>query len=54
MGHSEMGVPQHGAFELRRLTGGLKVKMETRADCQNLSIWVSESVMLRESRVAGK
>ena len=37
--------------ELRRLTGGLTGKMDTRVDWQNLSIWVSESVILEELRV---
>jgi len=31
--------------------GGFQVKIEMRGDWQNLSIWISESVILRESRV---
>ena len=32
--------------------GGFQVKMEMRDYWQNLSIWISESVILGESRVA--
>jgi hypothetical protein len=34
--------------------GGFQVKMEMRGDWQNLSIWISESVILGESRVTEK
>jgi hypothetical protein len=30
--------------------GGFQVKMEMRSDWQNLSIWISESVILGESK----
>jgi len=38
-------------WQLRPPAGGSKVKVE-RGDCQNLSIWVSESVILGELRVS--
>jgi len=38
-------------WQLRPPAGGSKVKVE-RGDCQNLSIWASESVILGESRVS--
>jgi hypothetical protein len=43
--------PAFPKWELRHLTGGLNRRWETQDDWQNLSIWVSESVILGESRV---
>ena len=43
--------PAFPEWQLRPPAGGSKVKVE-RGDCQNLSIWASESVILGESRVS--